>query len=213
MKSKKQIITVVSAVTLAVFLATPLIFADEDSQGLKRQVTELQQKVAELEQALQDKNAPAGYYPSMPVRTWNPFMEMNQIQNVMNSMFENSLVRGIGQDDFGGFNPAADIHETDNQYVLTLDLPGMEKANINIETRGNQLVISGEKKSSSENEDQVNHYYQKERSFGYFSNSIPLPEDADQGAINADYKDGVLTVKIDKLASAKSKQNKKIKIN
>jgi HSP20 family protein len=214
MRPKNLIITAVSVMTIGAFVMTPLAFADEESQDLKQQVKELQQKVSELEGALQSKGSTTSFSHQPTRRRWDPFFEMNRIQDEMNDMFHESFFRGAGQNDFGGLvSPDADIHETDNQYVVKLDIPGMEKTNIDIETKGDQLVISGEKQSSAESDDQANHYYKKERSIGYFSRAILLPEDADKNNINAEYNNGVLTVKIAKSETSKALTNKKIKVN
>jgi len=214
MKPKNLIISTVSILTIGAFIMTSLTFADEDSQDLKQQVQELQQKVTELEKALQAKGS--SIYRHYPIRRWEPFSEMNRIQEEMNSMFQGSFSRGFGSGKFGFsglFNPDEDIHETDNQYVIKLDLPGMEKSNINVEIQGNQMVISGEKKNSMETDDKANRYYKKERSVGYFSRSVSLPENADKNNIHTEYKNGVLTVKINKLAASKIAVRNKIKIN
>ncbi|VAW13489.1 hypothetical protein MNBD_BACTEROID05-782 [hydrothermal vent metagenome] len=216
MRPKQLIITASTVLTLGAFIVTPLVFAEGESQDLEQQVIALQQKVDELENALQSKGAVSGYQNQSNQRRWDPFSEMNRIQEEMNSMFQDSFSRGLGHNNspFGGLiSLDADIHETKNQYVVKLDLPGMEKSNINVEAQGDQLVISGEKKSSTENDDQAKQYYQKEQSVGYFSRSILLPENADKKNINAKYNNGVLIVKIDKLEKSKTHKNKKIKIN
>ena len=137
---------------------------------------------------------------------WDPFKEMEKMRAVMNRMFRESISR-IKR--YGGlplkenepfFIPDLDIRDLGNNYIVKIDIPGMNKSKINVEVRGNQLIVSGERKEQAEENTSKGSslFYKKERSFGEFYRSITLPPDAQDKGISADYKRGVLTVTIPK---------------
>jgi len=94
----------------------------------------------------------------------------------------------------GAFKPTMDVHESneDNKVTVIFDLPGLKKEDVNIDVHNNRLVVSGESKSSAErNED---GYALRERRYGKFSRTVPLPVDIQTQNIKATMEDGVLTV-------------------
>jgi len=107
------------------------------------------------------------------------------------------------------FVPAVNTRETENAYVIELDVPGVSKEDIDITTEDNVLTISGERKQSQEVKDE--DYYKVESVYGTFSRSFTLPEKVDVDKIHAESKNGVLEVVIPKLEE-KAKQPKKITI-
>ena len=111
-----------------------------------------------------------------------------------------------------GYNLSTDIKDTRDEYVINMDLPGMDKNNINVEVKNNTLLVSGERKK--DDEEKGANFYKQQRSFGYFSQSLPLPDDANVEAIAVNYDKGVLKIEIPKLAKAKpEEQVVKIKVN
>jgi HSP20 family protein len=96
----------------------------------------------------------------------------------------------------------ADVVETDKEVRVTAELPGMEDADIDVRFMDDTLVISGEKKSDREVEE--NGYVLRERSFGRVERILPLPEGIDADAAQARFKNGVLTVTIPKTAEAQA---------
>lgn len=146
---------------------------------------------------------------------WDPFAEIRRIQEEMNRMFRDSFGRGQAQ--FGLFNEQipfdleTDIRETESGYIIKMDIPGMEKANINVEVKGQTLLVSGKKDELNEAGDQQ-RFYKRERNFGYFSRAVPLPADADASAITAEYEKGVLTVKIAKKEGAEKESLQKVDV-
>lgn len=92
--------------------------------------------------------------------------------------------------------PKMDVEETDKKVIVTLDLPGIDPKNVEIEMQDNYLTISGE----SENEEEVKkkHYYHKERRYGSFQRQVPLPCAVIEEKIKAKAKDGVLTITLPK---------------
>jgi HSP20 family protein len=109
-------------------------------------------------------------------------------------------LQGVGS--FGEFSPAVDIFDDGNEIVVKSELPGMKKEEISVDLHGNTLTISGEKKA----EEKVDRkgYFRMERSHGSFRRDLSLPEGIDFGKVKADFKDGVLEVRIPKSAEKSS---------
>jgi HSP20 family protein len=96
--------------------------------------------------------------------------------------------------------PAMDLSETDEGYSVTLELPGTNAGDIDVECHENMLTVKGEKRSEREEKDE--HRYYTERSFGSFSRSVRLPSDAADD-VSAKFHDGVLTIEIPKAEERK----------
>lgn len=92
------------------------------------------------------------------------------------------------------------MKESDKDYLISIDLPGMEKKDISIKTSGNRLMISGERKEDSENKEGSKH------SFRQFSQSFLLPDDANLEAITATSNNGVLKITVPKTGEKVSKK-------
>jgi HSP20 family protein len=97
-----------------------------------------------------------------------------------------------------------DLSETDQTFEVRLDVPGVNPKEIDIQLNANVLTISGER--SEEKEEKGKTYHFVERSFGSFSRSVSLPSPVKEDAIEARYKDGVLTVTLPKTEEAKSRK-------
>lgn len=101
----------------------------------------------------------------------------------------------------GGFAPAVDVTENGDSYTVTAELPGLKKEDVTVELHEGTLTIRGEKRSEKEEKGERRRYV--ERSFGTFSRSFTLPSNADAEHIKAKFEDGVLSLRIRKLAEAK----------
>ncbi|HEY9683428.1 MAG TPA: Hsp20/alpha crystallin family protein [Oculatellaceae cyanobacterium] len=109
-----------------------------------------------------------------------------------------------------GFNPQLDLHEHDNEYEVTLELPGLEEKDIEISLTRDTLTISGEKKE--EKEDRSRGAHRLERRYGSFSRSVSLPRNGvDSDSVKASFKNGVLTVSLPKTPDNRD-EAKKIQI-
>ena len=108
-----------------------------------------------------------------------------------------------------GKAPAVDVAETDKAYEVTAEVPGMDESNIEVKLADDILTIKGEKKE--EKEEKKKDYYVSERRFGSFQRSFTVPAGVDTDKIEANFKNGVLTVKLPKGAQAQ-KNEKKIEI-
>jgi HSP20 family protein len=88
--------------------------------------------------------------------------------------------------------PVTDLAASDKEYTVTIEVPGAKKDDIKIEVVDNIMTISGEKKQKEEEKEK--DFYRQERYYGSFKRVIPLPQDADEDHIKADFEQGVLTV-------------------
>ena len=97
------------------------------------------------------------------------------------------------------YTPTCDLEETGSHFVASVDMPGVAKEDIKIESLGNKLTISAERKK--EFEESKNEVYYSERYFGSLRRTIELPADIDTERIEAVYQNGVLKIAIPKSAS------------
>jgi HSP20 family protein len=107
--------------------------------------------------------------------------------------------------------PAVNIKENDKNYVLDLAIPGIDKKDLKIDINEEVLTISSEAKSESEESN--DGYSRKEFSYSAFSRSFYIPENVNREKIEANYKDGVLTVSLPKQEEDKNKITRKIEIS
>lgn len=140
------------------------------------------------------------------------FKALERIQERMNQMFDTAFLYGPpaanhfmntvsgGPDSAFVFEPAVDIKDDGKNYVVTTDLPGLDKNKINITVTGTQLTIEGARENVTEKKDDKTGFVTQERTYGNFSRSLTLPGPVDDSKISADYKNGVLTVTLPKTA-------------
>jgi HSP20 family protein len=137
----------------------------------------------------------------MALIRWEPVRELNTIQNEMNRLF-NTFFEAPAPGSNGSsaglrrWIPAMDLVETDDDFVLRADLPGLGEGDVNIELEDNVLTVSGERKA--EHEQRKEGYYRVERASGMFSRSLTLPEGVDPEAVRASFDRGVLEVRVPK---------------
>ena len=138
---------------------------------------------------------------------WNPWREMPTLHNRMSRMFNDPFYR-IGQladeDSLGLWNPAVDLYEKDDHFVIKAELPGIDKNNIKIDLKDRVLTLSGERTYDKEVKEE--DYYRKERSYGRFQRAFRLPSDVDSDKIKAEFKDGVLQVEVPKPEQTRAKE-------
>jgi len=105
------------------------------------------------------------------------------------------------------FVPGIDVSETDDQFLVNVELPGMKKDDIDVSIENNRLTISGERKFKEE-ENGVK-FHRVESRYGSFTRTIQLPDNVESDSITANYEDGILNISVDK---SKDKVRKKIEI-
>jgi HSP20 family protein len=142
----------------------------------------------------------------MALIRWEPIAELNTLQNEMNRLFNTFFDQPAGRGTGAGrrWIPAMDLVETDDQYVLRADLPGLTEQDVKIELLDNVLTISGERKA--EHETRQEGYYRLERSYGGFSRSLTLPQGVEPDAVQAHFDRGVLEIRVPKPEQKKPRQ-------
>jgi HSP20 family protein len=134
----------------------------------------------------------------MAIVRWEPLRELASIQSEMNRLF-NSFFESpspANAPTLRRWIPAMDLVETDDDFVLRADLPGLTEDDVNIELEDNVLTVSGERKA--EHQERKDGYYRVERASGSFQRSLTLPEGVDPEKIKASFENGVLEVRVPK---------------
>ncbi len=188
--TKLNRITTVFLLTAGMVVLIHATARANETQDLKNQVQALQQKVDQLEKQLANRSSSqvnaqlpnAGSFYDQ----WDPFAQMQMMEHQMGHMMKENAV---------DFNPREDIKQMPHAYIVSMDIPGMQKDKINLEVKNGVLVVSGQRESEVK-EQRPNQYYRQERYFGNFLRTVPLPDDAKTDNINAQYKDGVLTITV-----------------
>lgn len=142
----------------------------------------------------------------MAIVRWDPFRELAAMQNKVNRVF-GDLYRGADDDVMrrGAWVPPVDIYDNgSHELVITAELPAVKKEDIEVSVDNNTLTIRGEKKMDATISEDCCH--RVERSYGTFSRTFSLPATVDGGKVSADFKDGVLTVKLPMKEEAKPRQ-------
>lgn len=144
----------------------------------------------------------------MELVRWNPRREMLGMNRLFDRMFEDvfpgTSARGGENVSIRTWKPAVDIYDENDHVVLKAELPGVEKKDIEIDVDGRVLTLKG--KRTADNEENGEHYYQRERIVGNFARSFSLHAEVNPDKIKAEFKDGILTLKIPKPEEHKPKK-------
>ncbi|MCU0251030.1 MAG: Hsp20/alpha crystallin family protein [Vicinamibacterales bacterium] len=124
----------------------------------------------------------------MAVSRWDPLHDLLALHERMNR---------LGPDDPPGWTPAVDLYETADRFVLSIELPGLTRDQIKIELQQDILTVRGDRAVQHE---EGAEFHRVERGHGPFARSFSLPNPADADRVQAEFRDGVLTVAIPKLA-------------
>jgi len=135
---------------------------------------------------------------------WSPLGGLSALQNEINRLFEGPVAGWDQSEAFNTWAPALDLYEDKDNLIVTAELPGMKKEDIDISLHEGNLSIAGERKVEKQYGEKETQ--RSERFFGRFQRTVGLPKAVDAGAVKAAYKDGVLTVTLPKSAEAKPKQ-------
>jgi HSP20 family protein len=140
--------------------------------------------------------------------TWDPFRELDELQNRLATIFGRAPVRKEGGKEeamtVAEWAPLVDITEDEKEYLIKAELPEVKKEEVKVSVQDGVLTISGERKY--EKEEKGKKYHRIERAYGSFSRSFTLPEDADAEKVACEFKDGVLKVHVPKSEKAKPKK-------
>ena len=142
------------------------------------------------------------------VRWTDPFKEFAHMQDRLSRAFSDAYGRSDeGLFSSGSWMPPVDIYQNgEHELVLKAELPDMARENIDVTVVDGTLTIKGEKKLSSEVKEE--QFHRVERRYGTFSRSFSLPPTVDAGKVGAEYKNGVLTVKLPMREESKPRQVK-----
>jgi HSP20 family protein len=144
----------------------------------------------------------------MSLIKWEPLNDIEAIVDRALSWPSLRLGAALPLSDWG---PRVDICESDGTYLFKADLPGMTRKDVSVTLHGDTLTIHGERKRESE--EKRPHFHRIERSYGSFSRSFLLPEDADPSAIHAQCEDGELTISIAKKAGATASEAQSVPVD
>ena len=137
---------------------------------------------------------------------WNPLQDLMVLQDRMNRLFEDATQRRTQADERGDeferadWTPAADIYETDSGYSIAIDLPGINREALEIGIDDNRLLIKGTRVIDD------SRSRRNERPRGKFLRSFTVPASVEQSRIGAEYKDGVLQIRLPKRAEQKAQK-------
>ena len=139
------------------------------------------------------------------IMRWNPYRELEDIQNRLTRAFGGETPWRPRDEEmlFADWAPALDIQETEKEYAVKVDLPEVKKEDIKVELLDGALTIQGERKQ--EKEEKGKKYHRVERQYGQFVRRFTLPGEVDAAKIQAQFKDGVLTVTMPKTAASTPK--------
>lgn len=144
------------------------------------------------------------------VTRWNPFKDMEEIQRRLASVLEmgsprrNALASDEENITVPEWTPAVDILEDKESYLIKVEIPEVQKNDVKVTVESGTLTISGERKVEKDTKDCK--YHRVERFYGRFLRSFAVPEDADSTKVTAEFKDGVLRVRLAKSEQARPKQ-------
>src|ERR1700758_4484802 len=136
----------------------------------------------------------------------SPFRSFSTLQDQINRVFNDAFERGGEESNLTTWAPAVDIFETENELVVKADLPDVLEKDIDVRVENNTLTIRGERKFN--NEVHEDNYLRVERAYGTFTRSFSLPNTVNTEGIHAEYRNGVLSVRLPKREETKPKQIK-----
>lgn len=137
---------------------------------------------------------------------WNPFRELEDVSNRLNSIFGHMPARRESGTDMlvmADWTPSVDISETDTAYLIKAEIPEVNKEDVKVTLQDGMLTISGERRQ--EKEEKNKKFHRVERSYGSFVRSFRVPDDADANTIAAQFKGGMLNVTLPKSKKSESK--------
>jgi HSP20 family protein len=149
-------------------------------------------------------NTLARISPLSSFTRWNPLKELEDIEKRFASLLPSLAGNGDRESlTFAEWSPSVDISEDEKEYVVKAELPDVKKEDVKVNVEKGVLTITGERKF--EKEEKGKKYHRIERSYGNFTRSFTLPEAVKADMVSAEFKDGLLHVRLPKDESAKPK--------
>lgn len=149
----------------------------------------------------------------MAIVRWEPMRDLVMVQDRFNRLFNDTFSRFFedGESATGTWIPPVDIYETDQNVVLSAELPGLDPKDVEIRVEDGTLYLKGQRKFEKEVKEENCHRI--ERSYGSFMRTFPVPSSVDAEKAKAEYKDGILTLTMPKREEAKPRTIKIIANN
>ncbi|MCK4333936.1 Hsp20/alpha crystallin family protein [candidate division WOR-3 bacterium] len=138
------------------------------------------------------------------IQKYDPFWGIDSFRRDMERLFDSFFGRMPSEKYAIMWIPAVDIEETKDSLVVRVEIPGMKKEDINIQTVGEGLVISGERRHETEEKDR--YFHRMERTYGKFQRVVSLPIEVEPDKAKASYKEGVLEITFPKSEKARTKE-------
>jgi HSP20 family protein len=134
----------------------------------------------------------------MTIRRSDPLADLLSLQEKMNRLFQESLSsEGLEAGGLGpAWTPLADAHETPDGYVVELEVPGLQRDDLDVQVEGARLVVKGERRPGAQGRPE--RFYRMERSYGPFSRSFTFAEPVDADRVTAHLRDGLLRLELPK---------------
>jgi HSP20 family protein len=147
----------------------------------------------------------------MAIIRWDPFRDLVTLRERMNRLFEDAFTSRGEEKDLvaSNWSPSVDIYETENEIILTAEVPGVDEKNIEIKLEDNTLSLKGERNFEKETKEE--NYHRIERAYGSFYRSFTLPGNIDQDNIKAENENGILRITMPKKSELKPKKVKILK--
>ena len=139
----------------------------------------------------------------MELTRWNPMREMLTANRMLDTFFYPSTHRKT-TGTVCGWSPVVDVYKEKDHLVITAELPGVDKKDISVNVEGRVLTLKGNR--TTEKEVKEEHYYRRERCSGGFERTFTLPTDVNAEKIEANFKDGLLEIRIPKAEELKTKK-------
>ena len=146
--------------------------------------------------------------PFGSVDRWEPFRNLVDIQGEVNRLFDSVAGRTMAGAPAAGrsWMPAVDMHETKDDLVLRVEVPGVREKDVAVSITGDLLTVRGERRWEDESKDQK--FLHVERVYGQFERMIQLPMAVQTDKVKASYRDGVLEIKLPKAEELKPREIK-----
>lgn len=142
------------------------------------------------------------------IMRYSPASSFRTLRRELDRIFDDFAPLRMLEEDGGEktdmWTPRTDMSETDTEYIVKVDLPGVTKKDVKVNFEDNRLTVTGERKKETTEEDE--NFYRKERFYGSFMRSYTLPHAIREDEIDAKFTDGVLTVHIPKSEVSKPKE-------
>jgi HSP20 family protein len=136
---------------------------------------------------------------------WDPFAELEDVSKSLNRIFGRFPARPADREALAmaDWAPTVDISETDSAYMIKGEIPGVNKEDVKVTIEDGMITMRGQRKLEKEEKDKK--FHRIERSYGSFMRSFRVPDDVDENAVKAEFKDGMINVTLPKSGKSKAR--------